>query len=164
MLMNYLNLDIATREYMLEEMGRDIGTETLYLSPWLTVVGERMWPKLLLGAAERHHDGWLEVRLSGLMLDNAPDNARQLLAESEFNRFYCRAICRLALDGMLGFVQIYQAKAMDPEHPAVNELGERINQLRDAQQMLNALRVGPDVDSALGLPAWGRSGLSVRIP
>ena len=164
MALNYRNLDPAAREYMLEEIGLDIGAEVLYLSPWLTVDGERMWPRLLLAAAERHHDGWLEVRLSGLMLDNAPDDARQLLAESEFNRFYCRAICRLSLDGMLGFVRIYHAKAMDPEHPARGEISDRINRLCDAQRVLSALRAAPDVDSALGLPAGGRSGLSVSIP
>jgi hypothetical protein len=182
MSLNYLDLDGRTRKFMIEEIDRDTSSRTLYLSPWLTDEGLRVWARMLRIAAESHDDGWLAAQLrfdsyirktaerrkpkgDGYTTYRVPDTAADTLAEGEFNRFYVRALCLRAItdgeqvDGGMGLV-VYRAKPVKQPSPGSEEkIGIRI----DPQAFLNDLRANQGVEPALGLPPGPNSGLSIRI-
>jgi hypothetical protein len=171
------NLDEATRHLMLEELDLDISEGRLYISPRLTTLGREQYPILLRQAFTGHDDPWLANSLSmggmikseeqrrkptgGYTIVKVPVTAPLTLAEGEFNRFYCRAVCRRALESGVGQVEIYRAKEVDKPRPASEaKIGARVS----AQELLNDLRTHQGVEPALGLPPGPNSGLSVKLP
>jgi hypothetical protein len=89
-----------------------------------------------------------------------PHNAPETLAEGEFNRFYIRAICVIALRRGQTDVEVYRAKdVIKPRPESASKMGSRV----DANALLNDLRTSIGVESALGIPAGPNSGLSVRL-
>lgn len=177
MTLSYCDLDDATRPLMLEELAADAANETLYLSNWLTEAGKIAWPDLLRRAIEEGNDATLarDLRLHDYLepylihhrngqpyRSTVPHTAPETLAQSEFNHYYCRAVCRRSLDGGNGFVQVYRAKAVrDPRPRSQERIGTRV----DAQRLLDDLRAHPGgIDTALGVPSGPNSGLSVRLP
>jgi hypothetical protein len=176
MSLNLVNLDRRSRAYMVQEIAIDIGLGRLYLSPRLTAVGRSDYPHLLLSAAEVGNDATLAQALQTngrlkqtehrhqpagqLVIAEIPEIAAETLAEGEFNRFYCRAVCRRAIDAGIGLVFVYRAKRVhDPRHVSQRLIGRQI----DARQLLEDLRARPGVEPALGVPAGPNSGLSVRL-
>jgi hypothetical protein len=170
------NLDETTRKLMIEEVELDISTAHLYLSRRLTEVGQQKYPELLKQAIMTGDDAWLadSLRYNGILKTaekrrrprggyntvNVPVNAAETLSEGEFNRFYCRAVCRRAIEAGIQNVEIYQAKPVStPRRGAEERLGTKI----DAQALLNDLRQNIGVEPALGLPPGPNSGLSVRL-
>ena len=173
MALHYRNLDETTRKLMTEEVNRDVDNNSLYLSKRFTHEGAQAWPSLLLEAIADHDDVWLaqQIRHHGYLKElevtktgttkRVPVTAHETLAEGEFNRFYCRAICLKAMQDGLNSVIAYRAKeAINPRR----ESEEKIGSAFDPREVLNDLRANPGVDTALGIPAGPNSGLSLRLP
>lgn len=97
----------------------------------------------------------------GFTLANVPITAPETLAEGEFNRFYCRGVCRRAIAEGLEEVEVYRAKPVREQRPQSRVLvGSKLR----ADRLLHDLQTNIGVDLALGVPAGPNSGLSVRLP
>jgi len=173
--MNFVNLDDKTRGLMLEELEQDVAANKLYLSPRLSDAGRRNYEKLLRSAIQNGDDVSLANSLAGLLkayeqrakpsggytTAKVPTTAPETLAEGEFNRFYCRGVCRRAIEEGLAEVEVYRAKAVrDPRPQSQALVGSKVK----ADRLLHDLRTNIGVDTALGVPAGPNSGLSVRLP
>lgn len=175
--LNYDNLDIATRRFMLEELDLDVAHGTLYLSPRLSVQGRADYEDLLREALTSANDEALASNLrrngrlnatemrhkltGGTIIVKVPITASETLAEGEFNRFYARGLCRRVLEDGRDEVQIYRGKEVRDPRP---ESQAMIGTLLNARALLEDLRTHIGVDTSLGLPPGPNSGLSVRIP
>jgi hypothetical protein len=170
------NLDAKTRQYMLDEVSRDIANGDLYFSSRLSPSGRTAYAELLKQAVQDHDDVWLaeQLRYGGFMnlteqrrkpsggytMVKVPVTAPETLAEGEFNRFYARGLSRRAIDERQDTVEIYRAKAvMQPRSDSQAKIGKRVK----ADALLNDLRTNIGVDTALGLPPGPNSGLSVKL-
>ncbi|HXZ01619.1 MAG TPA: hypothetical protein VEI03_16610 [Stellaceae bacterium] len=177
MALSLVNLDEATRRFMAQEISRDLYLGALYISPRLSVVGQRDWPELLQSAARHHDDVWLANHLSlGNRLNEreprrmlsgemttakVPVTANETLAEGEFNRFYARGLCLRAIANGAARLEVYRAKAVAiPRTDSPAMIGAAIN----PRALLDDLRTHPGIDTALGLPPGPNSGLSVKLP
>ncbi|MBC8042438.1 MAG: hypothetical protein IAF08_03245 [Rhizobacter sp.] len=169
------NLDVRTRELMLEELNADIASKHLYFSSRLSAVGLKDFPGLLKEAVANHDDAWLAAELNtnerllsikprrtvkgGYTIAAVPENAAEILAESEFNRYYIRGLCRKAIEQGKGEVEIYRAKSVaTPRAWSERRIGRRI----DAAALLRDLR-SHEAPSRFRLPAGANSGLSVKL-
>jgi len=177
MALNLINLDERTRTLMIEEVDMDISQQNLYISPRLTTEGQQRYPDLLKEAIRQHDDQWLAKNLQsgnflkaeeqrrkpngGYTIVRVPITAPVTLAEGEFNRFYCRAVCLRAIQDGIGNVEVYRAKDVTTERP---ESKAKIGSLVSASELLSDLRTHQGVEPALGLPPGPNSGLSIRIP
>jgi hypothetical protein len=175
MTMHFPDLNDDVRAMMLEEIRLDQEQSGLYMSNRLSPTGREAWLRLLAHAAESGTPQSLasELRKNGCLLTSemsqrngkpytkaVPRDAPDTLAEGEFNRFYIRAICVIALHRGQAGVEVYRAKdAINPRPESVSKVGSRV----DADSLLNDLRTNPGIESALGIPAGPNSGLSVRL-
>lgn len=173
------NLDDRTRQLMLEEMEYDIAHNQLHISPFLSGQGQRDYTNLLREALESGNDEILAQKLrehrrilrtlprrnpkgGGYSISATPENAAQVLAESEFNRYYIRALARRAIEDGIQELVIYRAKAVANPRP---DSEARVETTLSPQQLLDDLRAHPgDEPPTLGVPAGPNSGLSVRLP
>lgn len=115
MALEYPNLDVVTRRYMIEELFLDTWENRLYISPRLSSTGSQEYPALLRSAIETGNASSLadELRKNGRLNSTeqrrkpkggyttaaVPATAPETLAEGEFNRFYARGLCRRASPG-----------------------------------------------------------------
>ena len=171
--MNLVELNEATRVLMLDELQMDQERGELYISKRLSQAGRGQYPQLLHDALAGGTPATLaeDLRQPGVLnaslvrrdgrLQAMPSNAPDMLAEGEFNRFYVRAVCRLALDEGLTEVLVYRAKHV-AEARADSE--RRVGVYLDATQLLDDLRQNVGAQAALGVPNGPNSGLSVRLP
>jgi hypothetical protein len=173
--MYFRNLNEAVRAGMLEEIRYDISRAALYGGERLSVRGRADWPSLLINAAENGTQATLaaELRRSGRLITSemshrggrsyrkaVPYNAANTLAEGEFNRFYIRSVCRIALTCGQTHVTIYRAKDVRTPRPqSVSRVGSNI----DARALLDDLRMNLGLETALGIPPGPNSGLSVYL-
>ncbi|HET8671610.1 MAG TPA: hypothetical protein VFM05_13595, partial [Candidatus Saccharimonadales bacterium] len=98
----------------------------------------------------------------GYSISATPENAAQVLAESEFNRYYIRALARRAIEDGIPELVIYRAKPVSNPRP---ESEARIETTLYPQELLDDLRSHPgDEAPTLGVPSGPNSGLSVRLP
>jgi len=172
---DFRNLNADTRTFMVEEIESDIAAGELYLSPRLTAGGRAAYPNWLLAAAKDGSDDTLAATLQGAgafhetekrrtkkgVTDvRVPVTAGATLAEGEFNRFYIRGLCRLAISQGQTHVTVYRAKAVEnARSESVSKIGTRVS----AEALLADLRESIGVDTALGLPPGPNSGLSVEL-
>ena len=172
------NLDERTRQLMLAEMDYDIERHELHISPFLSGQGQRDYEKLLRDALQSGNDETLAQSLrehrrilrtlprrnpkGGYSISATPENAAQVLAESEFNRYYIRALARRAIEDGIRELVIYRAKPVSTPRP---ESEARIETSLPPQDLLDDLRSHPgDEAPSLGVPSGPNSGLSVRLP
>jgi len=173
-MLNLTNLSEA-RSAMLDELESDIRAGTLYLSARFNDHGRALYPELLREAIRSHDDSWLADRLraegcfeatetrqtkKGPVQASVPVTAAETLAEGEFNRFYARGLCRLAIERRLPSLTIYRAKAVSSPRP---ESEAMIGTTIDPSALLRDLRTHPGMDTSLRLPPGPNSGLSVRL-
>jgi len=173
--LSYLNLDEATRRYMIEEI--EIDASDLYLSPRLNEKGLAEYPSVLREAAQTHDDDWLAARIQergllkfkeqrrkpkgGYTLVDVPYTAHETMAEGEFNRFYIRGLCRHAIDSGIQELIVYRAKEVaHPRSASLALIGTRIS----PRALLDDLRAHSGETPALKMPGGPNSGLSVRLP
>jgi hypothetical protein len=173
----YVNLDDRTRQLMLEEVEYDISNNQLHISPFLSGQGQRDYVNLLREAIQAGNDETLAEQLrahrrinktlprknpkGGFSIASAPVNAADVLAESEFNRFYIRALARRAIQEGISDLIVYRAKPVQNPRPESEAL---IEATLPPQDLLDDLRSHPDEPPALGVPSGPNSGLSVRLP
>lgn len=176
MAFNFTNLTPQVRNLMLDEVLLDEKNGNLYKGSYTNDLGKMEFPKLLINAIREGNEVTLAASLHrGLFLGryekrkrdgsiftaSVPEDANRLLAEGEFNRFYVRAICRLAIMRDILEVRIYRARSSDNPRP---ESEARIGALIGAQALLSDLRNSQGVGTALGCPSGPRSGLSIMLP
>ncbi len=178
MALYFENLDERTRQLMLAEVDYDISHNQLHISPFLSGQGQRDYVNLLREAIQHGNDETLAQQLrdhrrilrtlprrnpkGGYSIATTPENAAQVLAESEFNRYYIRALARRAIEDGIPELVIYRAKPVSNPRP---ESEARIETSLSPEELLEDLRAHPgDEPPALGVPAGPNSGLSVRLP
>lgn len=170
----YENLDDRTRRFMREEVGLDVSEGVLYLSSRLNPSGQQDFERLLVEAVSEHDDEWLAEQLrygdylnstlqrqtkKGVTTQKMPSNAPDTLAEGEFNRFYIRGVCRVALEDGIEEIEVYRGRASSRPRPESEAMiGERL----PAYILLEDLRLSPGAKPALGFPG-PNSGLTVRL-
>ncbi len=178
MALYFENLDERTRQLMLAEVDYDISHNQLHISPFLSGQGQRDYVNLLHEAIQHGNDETLTQQLrdhrrilrtlprrnpkGGYSIATTPENAAQVLAESEFNRYYIRALARRAIEDGIPELVIYRAKPVSNPRP---ESEARIETSLPPEELLEDLRAHPgDEPPTLGVPAGPNSGLSVRLP
>ena len=178
MAMYFENLDDRTRQLMLDEMEYDIANHQLHISPFLSGQGQRDYENLLREALQSGDDETLAENLrqhrrilrtlprrnpsGGYSIAATAENAAQVLAESEFNRYYIRALARRAIEDGISELVVYRAKPVANPRP---ESEVRIETTLPPQDLLEDLRSHPgDERPSLGVPSGPNSGLSVRLP
>jgi hypothetical protein len=173
----YYNLDRRTRQLMLEEVSLDVAANKLSISPFLSGQGVRDYANLLIQAIQEGDDSSLAAALSlqrrllrsytrrtrgrGYSIASVPENAANVLAEGEFNRYYIRALARRAIADGLAELIVIRAKPVVQPRPQSEGLVENTV---SPQALLADLRAHPGEPSVLGIPAGPGSGLSVRLP
>ncbi|MCI0394561.1 MAG: hypothetical protein L0332_18290 [Chloroflexi bacterium] len=171
------DLDERTRQLMVEELEYDSARNQLHISPVLSGQGVRDYPNLLREAMETGDVEWLAEQLNsqrrigrtmdrrnpkgGYTVVTVPVTAGQTLAESEFNRYYIRALCRRAIEEGVEELVVYRAKPVDTPRPESEAL---IETTIDPVELLEDLRSHPGEVPELGIPAGPNSGISVRLP
>ena len=173
----YKNLDGECRNFMLEELKKDVSDGTLYISPRLTEIGLGNWKVILEEAIRSHDDVWLGNKMraenyiksqeqrrkpkGGFTIANVPITAPEILAEGEFNRFYARGLCLKAIKNGIPDVVVYRGKQVQQPRPESEAmLGKKIN----AHALLEDLRKSQGVEPALGIPPGPNSGLTICLP
>lgn len=175
--LKYEDLDAETRKFMLEEIERDVKSDKIHLSAWLGQRTQGNWSDLLKEAAEKGTDDTLAADLrkpgslnstimrrtskGGMTAAKVPYNAAEVLAESEFNRYFCRGLCRRALEAGIQRLQVFRAKYVTQPRP---ESEAMIGFLADPQTVLTDIRASIGVETALGIPPGPGSGITLRIP
>lgn len=173
----YENLDDQTRKLMIEEIEMAVRDGSIYLSSYLSERGLSDWVGLLKAAAATGTDDTLAAELrkfdrinetaerrkpkGGFTTVRVPHTAAETMAEGEFNRFYCRGLCRIAIANGVGGLVVYRAKqVMQPRPDSEAKIGTTV----DPQAILNDLRTSQGVEPSLGLPPGPNSGLTLRLP
>src|SRR5262245_14386095 len=126
MALNLVNLDRRVRDLMLTELDLDIAKNDVHLPDRLSKSGREAFVGLLREAMDQRDDAWLADRLregpyfnpkeerkkpgGGTISASVPANAPTILAEGEFNRFYIRALCLLAIADGVHELTVYRAK------------------------------------------------------
>ena len=171
---NFENLDEKTRELMIAEIQSDNSKGLLYLSKRFNKNGHDLYLQILLNEVSTGDEQSLAIELkandcfakqetrngkNGIMYVKVPETANQTLAESEFNRFYIRAIALKAINSGQKLT-IYRARHSDnPRIESENMIGKQL----PPDKLLEDLRNNIGVDTALGLPPGPNSGLSVKL-
>ena len=179
MALYFENLDERTRGLMLDEMEYDIANNQLHISPFLSGQGQRDYTSLLRDAIQNGNDQTLAQSLrehrrivrtqprrlpkaGGYSIAATPENAAEVLAESEFNRYYIRGLARRAIEDGITDLIVYRAKPVQNPRP---ESEARVETSLSPQELLEDLRSHPgDEPPTLGVPSGPNSGLSVRLP
>jgi hypothetical protein len=165
--MELVDLSADTRLLMIDEIKADIEANKLYASQRLTEEALRLWPEILLTAAASGTCESLVLHLQGIVAfreteisrgktKTVPFDAAVTLSEGQFNHFYMRAVCRLAISMQISGVQVYRAKAVSsPRTSSVERIGliyEAADQLRDLRE-----------NGFLAVMSEPNSGLSLRV-
>ena len=103
------SLDTRTRQIMLDELSMDLAGGRLCFSTRFTPAGHSAYPGILHQAITTGNDATLahDLLVGGFFSDmeigrsktgktfmrRVPENAHEIFAEGEFNRFYLRALC-----------------------------------------------------------------------
>ena len=177
MALYFENLDDRTRQLMLAEMDYDIDHNELHISPFLSGQGQRDYTNLLREALQSGNDETLAQNLrahrrliktlprrkpkGGYAIAATPENAAEVLSESEFNRYYIRALARRAIEDGIPELVVYRAKQVNSPRPESEAL---IETNLSPQDLLADLRSHPGESTSLGVPSGPNSGLSVRLP
>ncbi len=173
MALTLLNLNDVIRKLMLHEVEYDAQRGKTYLSPRLNRTGQITYLAKLKHAIASQDAAWLARQLhgyfdsmelmrskKGTVSSDVPQNADEIIAESEFNRFYMRALCLFAIEKEIKHLVICRANHVNNTKPASKvKVGSSI----DPQKLLLDLRehAGRKTRFGLGEPS---SSLSTRLP
>lgn len=109
-------------------------------------------------------DGYFEQKeprrtKTGIRYYKIPENANEMLAWEEFNRFYMRALCRMAINDSIKLEVCRYKQVNDPKPESDEILGKSI----DPDLLLKDLQNAVDNLEIMGVPAGHDSGLSLRL-
>lgn len=155
--LNYVNLNRQTRDLMLEEIIMDIRNGELYISKNLTEQGQKHYPHLFMYATVLGNDDTFAENL--VELGYILPGKVKMLAEGEFNRYYIRGVCRLAMAAGIPEVEVYRAKEVKT---AKEESVDRIGLKIPADKLLEDLRTHK-TDTVYKVPNGPFSGISVKL-
>lgn len=167
--LNYLSLDETTRQAMLQEFNHDIDRDNCYTSKRFHEIGKscflEIMPKHLLEGTDdtlaeelRNNDCFVTHEARGTGMVKVPVTAAQTFAEGEFNRFYIRGVCLIAIEENKE-LEVYRARpSLNPRIESERLIGTSV----DPGRLLIDLRENKGIDTALGLPNGPNSGLSVK--
>lgn len=166
---NFLNLDEETRQLMHSEIKLDSEQQNLYISERLNDIGHRNYESYLIKSVLSGDEESLEQLLDINTHFNPiylrqekpvrmPSNASTLLSQSEFNRYYIRAICLRAINIGKDVVQIYRARESSWSRP---ESEAKIGKFILAKDLLEDLRNSIGKEPTL-FPEIN-SGLSIKL-
>lgn len=174
--LKFEDLEIA-RAFMVEEIDMDVKSDKVYRSSYLTQRGQGNFPDLLRAAAESGTDDSLAASLKGQFNQTTqrkkpkgfryytaavPVNAASVLAEDQFNRYFCRGLSRHAISLEIPRLQVYRAKQVAQPR---RESEAKIGFLVDPQIILIDLRASTEgFETALGIPPGPGSGITLRVP
>lgn len=174
MAMLYADMCDEIRSFMVEEV--ELDGSNLYCSSYFTDAGAAAWKQLLLDACRSGDDVSLANSLraggfikhftqrrtkNGFSQVRVPHDAHETIAESNFSRFYLRALCRLASERGVPFLVGYRAMSvMEPRAGSQQKIGAMF----DAAAMLEDLRATMDRNPQLGMPPGVGSGILARFP
>lgn len=173
MALNLLNLNDIIRKLMLNEVEYDAQRGKTFLSPRLNRTGQITYLAKLKHAIESQDAAWLAEQLHGYfdsielthskkgsVTSDIPKNADEMIAESEFNRYYMRALCLFAIEKESKHLIVSRTKHA---RSAILMPKVKVGSYIDPQKLLNDLRenVGRKTRLGLGEPS---SSLSVRLP
>src|SRR5499426_3589526 len=161
------NLDERTRQLMLDEVEYDIAHNQLHISPFLSGQGQWDYADLLRKAIQKGSDETLGHDLQsrrrivralprrkprgGYIITATVENAAEVLAESEFNRYYIRGLARRAIEDHIPELVVYRAKPARNPRP---ESEARVETSLSPQELLEDLRSHPgDEPPTLGVPS-----------
>lgn len=166
---NFQNLDSETRRLMLSEIHSDIEHNRLYLSERLNESGRDNYEAYLIKSVTDGDESMLESLLdinshfnpTYLRQGNPvkmPSNASTLLSQSEFNRYYIRAICLRAVNDGIESVQIYRARESSWTRPeSESKIGSQILSKELLEDIRNSIGAEPQLFPDIN------SGLSVKL-
>lgn len=177
MTMEYRNLTERTRAFIAQEVEQDFSRGRLYYSKRFNDKGRQEYPTLLLEAVKYHDDNWLASELSirgcfipaevrhtqrgNAFIARTPYTAEETLAEGEFNRFYMRGVCLVALQDGIPEVIVYRGKTVEqPRQESEAMIGLRL----PVSTLLDDLRCSPGSKTQHGLPAGPNSGITICLP
>ncbi|OTM89967.1 hypothetical protein [Acinetobacter baumannii] len=168
---NFLDLNDNIRNAMLEEVNLDISSNTLYYSKRFNQHGIDSYPNILIESIKGGNEQTLANAIRKDHMFNAssvdkngrasktPSNAHETLAEGEFNRFYIRALARIAINENKE-LEVYRAKEVsNARSESIQKIGITVN----PNDLLADLRKNIGIDTFLGLPGGVNSGLSVKL-
>lgn len=166
---NFVNLTDSVRGKMLSEVEMDISKGNIYISGRLNELGIEKYVEFLKESIENGTEEILEAlirdnnclndtEISNGKTKKVSSNAAQLIAQSEFNRFYIRAICLEAIENDIESVEVYRARESSWSRPeSETMIGRQIN----PKELLEDLRISIGVTPQI-LPEIN-SGLSIKI-
>jgi hypothetical protein len=164
------NLDDKTRSLMLQELEYDLGRGTIFFDIRLKEGAKVRYIELLREALEYGTPEIFSEAILGQQLLKETETrdlgekqirakisniAHYNIGEGEFNRYYMRAICLLAIQNSLDEVEVYRAKQVSKPRPAS---AERMK----AEELLDHLRTTNI--SVKGSFPGPNSGRSIRFP
>ncbi len=174
MAFQFRELTPEVRRLMQDEFYDDLRQGKMVYSRRMAEGKEKVWDALLDEAIQERNETWLTYQVihedllktheerhlanGTTVTAKVPWNAAQVWAEGEFNRYYARAICRLAIARGLPYVMIYRAKpVLQPRRRSERFIGTLIH----AETLLLDLQAHQEGRTALGLLS-PNSGLTVR--
>lgn len=165
----FKDLSDSVRLLMVGEFSQDEVNNKVYVSRRLTEEGQGVFRKFLYEAMVSQNNEWLTMALKqekfwrthetrnhpsqGMVEAKIPSNAPEVLSDTEFNRYYMRAVCLKAIEAGVN-VTVYRARETSRPRPEHEEL---VGKALIASECLKALREG---SSELTAP---NSGLSLTF-
>jgi len=165
----FLNLDEKTRNLMLNEINSDISSNKLYLSNRLNQNGKDKYSNYLIESVKNGNEetftnllvqgnNFNETELIQGKSKKVPSNAATLLCQSEFNRYYIRAICLRALNQDQNEIEIYRGRESSWARPESELLiGTSLNATDLLEDLRNSIGISPKLFPEIN------SGLTVKI-
>ncbi|KQM42120.1 hypothetical protein ASE55_12965 [Chryseobacterium sp. Leaf201] len=154
---------------MLDEINSDISNGKLYLSNRLNQNGKDNYQNYLLESVENGD----EETFTNLLIQSSnfndteivqgkskkvPSNAASLLCQSEFNRYYIRAICLRAMNQNQDEVKIYRGRESSWTRPESEVLiGTSLNATDLLEDLRNSIGISPQLFPEIN------SGLTIKI-
>lgn len=178
MKLHFKHLDQVSRNFMMEELETDIANEAVRISGYLNERGQKQWLQVLRNAILSGDNTSLEESIidNNFMKDTilrksygkslhrveVPDQEEYRISEFAFNRYYARAICRIAIGQNSKDVEICRLREFFSNQYKLNSyIGTQLN----AKSTLAAIRnqqVGRSIERAIGLP-MGSGGWTLKL-
>ena len=174
--LEFRNLDETIRGLMLEEIALDVKNGSLYISSYFNDRGVELWETLLTQAAAAGSDDTLAAAITanqclkyqttrntkkGVILVDVPFNAAETIAESNFSRFYIRALCVHAGNTGCSHLVGYRAKYVEtPRAGSEEKIGAQFH----AAETLADVRATMSTAPAGGMPPGPNSGILAFLP